>query len=40
MTLNFTLNLTQGVFIGRIYRISHIETLKFQRTNISHLRFS
>ena len=26
VTINFTLNLTQGVFIARIYRINHIET--------------
>ena len=25
-SINFTLNLTQGVFIDRIYRINHTET--------------
>ena len=28
----------QGMFIDRIYRINH-RHLKFERTNISHLRF-
>ena len=26
VNINFTLNLTQGVFIDRIYRINHTET--------------
>ena len=30
VNINFTLNLTQGVFINRIYRISHPETWNFK----------
>ena len=29
VNINFTLNLTQGVFIDRIYRINHTETWNF-----------
>ena len=38
--INFTLNLTQGVFIDRIYRINHTETWNFNAltlvTSVSH----
>ena len=40
VTINFTLNLTQGVFIDRIYRINRTETSNFNAptlvTNTSH----
>ena len=40
VNINFTLNLTQGVFIDRIYRINHTETWNFNAptlvTSVSH----
>ena len=40
VNINFSLNLKQGVFIGRIYRINHTETWNFNAltlvTSVSH----
>ena len=34
VTINFTLNLTPGVFIDRIYRINHTETWNFNSSTL------